>query len=96
MELANYYKWFVKDFTKVVKPLHEIRRKNVKWNRRERQQKAFEELKKRFMTELALVISNLNKDIRIKVDILDFATDGVLLMKCENVEASSLYLEVIE
>ena len=30
--LANYYRWFVKDFARVIKPFHEITRKNVKWN----------------------------------------------------------------
>ena len=30
--LANYYRWFVKDFTRVAKPLYKIMRKNVKWN----------------------------------------------------------------
>ena len=28
--LANYYRWFVKDFTKIAKPLHEIMRKETK------------------------------------------------------------------
>ena len=32
LELANYYKWFVKDFTRMAKPLHEMTRKDVKWN----------------------------------------------------------------
>ena len=32
LELANYYRWFVKDFARVAKPLHEITRKDVKWN----------------------------------------------------------------
>ena len=32
LELANYYKWFVKDFTRMAKPFHEITRKDVKWN----------------------------------------------------------------
>jgi len=30
LRLANYYKWFVKDFTRVAKFLHEITRKDVK------------------------------------------------------------------
>ena len=30
LELANYYRWFVKDFAKIAKPLHEIMRKDVK------------------------------------------------------------------
>ena len=28
--LANHYRWFVKDFARVTKPLHEIMRKEVK------------------------------------------------------------------
>jgi len=28
--LANYYRWFVKDFAKVAKPLHEMIRKDMK------------------------------------------------------------------
>jgi len=34
--LANYYKWFVKDFTRVAKPLYEMMKKNTKWNWKER------------------------------------------------------------
>ena len=30
--LANYYKWFVKDFARITKPLHEMMRKETKWN----------------------------------------------------------------
>jgi len=35
--LAKYYKWFVKDFTRIAKPLHEMTRKDVKWNSGEKQ-----------------------------------------------------------
>jgi len=40
--LANYYRQFVKDFARVEKPLHEIMRKDVKWNWGERQQRVFD------------------------------------------------------
>ena len=30
--LASYYRWFVKDFTKIARPLHEMTRKENKWN----------------------------------------------------------------
>ena len=36
------------------------------------------------MTEPILVISDLDKKIRVEVDILDFAIEGVLLMRYEN------------
>jgi len=72
--LANYYRWFVKDFAKIAKPLHEITRKETKWSWGERQQKTFEELKERFT-------SDLDREMRVEVDVSDFAMGGVLLMK---------------
>jgi len=82
--LANYYRWFVKDFAKIAKPLHEITRKEIKWNWEEKQQKVFEELKKKFMIEPVLVTLNLDREMRVEVNTLDFATGEVLLMKCED------------
>ena len=56
----------------------------MKQNWEERQQKAFKELKKMLMTEPVLVIPNLDKEMRVEIDILDFAIEEVLLMKCKN------------
>jgi len=36
------------------------------------------------MTELILVISDLNKEMRVEANIWDFVTDEVLLMKCKD------------
>jgi len=82
--LANYYRWFVKDFATIAKLLHEMTRKGKKWNWGEKQQRAFEELKERFMTEPVLVTPDLDKEMRVEVDASDFATGGVLSMKCED------------
>ena len=35
--LVNYYRWFVKDFAKIAKPLYEMIRKEMKWSWGERQ-----------------------------------------------------------
>jgi len=82
--LANYYKQFVKDFAKIARLLHEITRKEIKWSWKEKQQKVFEKLKKRFITELVLVIPDLDREMRVEVDASDFATGRVLSMKCED------------
>ena len=84
LRLANYYRRFVKDFAKIARPLYEMTRKENKWSRRERQQKTFEELKKRFMTEPVLVTLDLDKEIRVEVDASDFTTGGVLSIKCKD------------
>ena len=82
--LANYYRQFVKDFAMIAKPLHEMTRKDKKWNWGKRQQKVFEELKKRFMMEPVLVILDLDREMRVEADVSDFATRGVLSMKYED------------
>ena len=43
--LVNYYRQFVKDFTKIAQPLNNLTRKKEKWRWGEEQQKAFEQLK---------------------------------------------------
>ena len=82
--LANYYRWFVKDFAKIVRLLHEMIRKENKWSWGEKQQKAFEELKERFTTEPVLVTPDLDKEMRVKADASDFVMGGVLSMKYED------------
>jgi len=82
--LADYYRQFVKDFATIAKPLHETTRKGKKWEWGEKQQKAFEELKRRFTMEPVLVTPDLDKKMRVEVDASDFATGGVLSMKCKD------------
>jgi len=82
--LANYYRQFVKDFTRIAKPLHKLVRKDEKWNWGEEQKKTFKELKKVFTMQLVLVAPDLNKEMRIEADISEYTTRGVLSMRCED------------
>jgi len=41
-------------------------------------------LKERFTKELVLVVPDLDKKIRTKVDVSDYAIGGVLSMRCED------------
>ena len=64
--------------------MHEITRKDIKWNWRERQQKVFEKLKEEFMMEPVLITPDLDKEIRVEANAPNFVTGGVLPIKCEN------------
>ena len=61
-----------------------LTRKNIKWQWEEKQQQAFYKLKKVFMTRSVLVVPDLDKEFRVEVDVLNYATGGVLSMKCLN------------
>jgi len=41
-------------------------------------------LKERFTIKPVLVIPDLDKEMRVEADVLDFAISEVLLIKCEN------------
>ena len=44
----------------------------------------FEVLKKRFTIKLILVAPNLDKKMRMKVDVLDYVIEEILSMECED------------
>ena len=82
--LANYYCRFIKGFVSIARPLHDMVKKDKKWKWTEKQENAFKELKRRFMEELVLVAPDLDKKMQIEVDASNYATGGVLSMKCED------------
>jgi len=53
-------------------------RKNQKWEWTERQEEVFRELKGKFTKEPVLAVLDLDKKMRMEVDMLDYVTGGVL------------------
>jgi len=82
--LANYYCWFIEGFASIARPLHDMVKKDKKWNWTERQEKAFRELKERFTKEPVLAVPDLDKKLRVEVDASDYVTGGVLSMEGED------------
>ena len=84
LELANYYRRFVGEFAKIARLLHELIRKEQKWEWEIEQEKSFEVLRKWFTKELVLVAPDLDKKMRMEVDVLDYAIGKVLSMECND------------
>ena len=82
--LVNYYHRFIKGFAAVARPLHDMVKKDKKWDWIERQEKALKELKEWFTKELVLAAPDIDKKMRIEVDASDYVMGGVLSMECEN------------
>jgi len=82
--LTNYYRQFIKNFVALAKPLNMLTRKDKKWKWEKAQQKAFEQLKGIFTTRPLLVAPDLDKEFRVKADASNFATGGVLSIKCKD------------
>ena len=82
--LANYYCRFIEGFASIARPLHNLVKKDQKWNWTEKQEEVFRKLKERFMKEPVLAAPDLDKKMRMEVDTLDYVTGGVLLMEGED------------
>jgi len=81
---ANYYRRFIKNFARIVVPLHILVRKEQKWKWEKEQEKAFERLKVVFTIEPILAIPDIDREMRAEADALDYATGGVLSTKYED------------
>jgi len=82
--LVNYYCRFIEEFATVARPLHDLVKKDKKWDWTEREEKAFKELKERFTKEPVLAAPDIDKKMRMEVDASDYTMGGVLLMECKD------------
>ena len=61
-----------------------LTRKDVKWQWGAEQQQAFDKLNWVFTTKPVLTAPDLDKKFRVKADTSNYATGGVLSMKCSD------------
>ena len=78
--LANFYRRFVDNFSKVAKPLHELMRKDTEWKWTDKCQIAFDKLKNIFISQPVLSMVDTTKPLRIESDASEYATGAVLSM----------------
>ena len=84
MGLTNYYRQFIRDFSRIAKPLNMLVGKDRKWEWGAEQQGVFEELKRRFTTEPVLAIPDRDQEMRVEADASDYTTGGTLSVKGED------------
>jgi len=74
---ANFYQQFIQNFSHIAKPLNELKgKKDWKWE--EEQQKAFEELKEKIMSQLVLSLPRREGKFRVETDASGHTIEGVL------------------
>ena len=68
----------------IVRLLHNMVKKNQKWDWTKKQEEALEKLKEKFTKKLVLTVLNIDRKMRMEVDTTDYVTEGVLSMECKN------------
>ncbi|USP73296.1 Reverse Transcriptase [Curvularia clavata] len=80
--LANYYRKFIKDYSKITAPLTEITKKEVGFRWKQEQQKAFDKLKQTFLEAPVLEMYDPQRPTRLETDASDYALGAVLSQQC--------------
>jgi len=76
---ANFYRRFIKDYSRVAKPMTELTKKTKKkWEWTEEAERAFRELKERFTSAPILAHFDAQQPVIIETDASDFAIGAVL------------------
>jgi len=82
---ANFYQRFIKDYSRVAKPLTELtkKEKGKEWAWNQEVEAAFKDLKHRFTTAPILAHFDPAKPVIVKTDVLDFALGAILSQRNE-------------
>jgi hypothetical protein len=77
--LAEYYRRFISNFSKIGKPMTKLHEKDAKFKWSQECEEAFLTLKKLLTTALALAQSNIEKPFDVYCDASDMGIGGVLM-----------------
>ena len=74
---ANFYRRFIRDYSKIARPLTELTKKSDKWAWNDEAEAAFKELKYRFTSAPILAHFEVEKPVIIETDASDFAIGAI-------------------
>ena len=82
---AGFYRRFIKDFSKISRPLCRQLEKDANFDFDESCRSAFDEIKSRLLTDPIMVIPYWNNDFEIMCDVSDYAMAAVLGQRIEKI-----------
>ena len=88
---ASFYRTFIKDFSKIARPLCRLLEKDAKFNFDESCQYSFEEIKSRLVKAPIMAKPDWNKEFEIMCDASDYAMGAVLGQKADKVFRAIYY-----
>ena len=89
---AGFYKRFIKDFSKISRPLCRLLEKDAKFDFDESCRSAFEETKSRLIIAPIMATPDWNKDFEIMCDANDYAMGAVLEQRTEKILRAIYYV----
>ena len=88
---AGLYRRFIRDFSKIARPLCRLLEKDVKFNFDESCQCSFEEIKYRLVEAPIMATTDWNKEFEIMCDVNDYAMGAILGQKVDKMFRAIYY-----
>ena len=82
---AGFYRRFIRDFSKISRPLCKLLEKDAKFDFNESCRSVFEEIKSRLVIAPIMATLDLNKEFEIMCDVSDYAMGAVLGQRTEKI-----------
>jgi len=83
MGFINFYRRFIKGFSKIARVLNELTKKDVPWEWTDKREEAFQTLKRLICEEPVLLMPQLEKQFKLEVDASNYAIGATLNQKDE-------------
>ena len=81
IRMCAYYRKFIEKFSVIAGPLHDLTKKNVKYQWTSKEESAFQALKAKLMTQPLLQLPNLSKPFEVYCDACGDSLGAVLLQE---------------
>ena len=81
---GNYYQRFIRNYSDSTKPLNDLLRKDMPYEWNDEREQAFQNLKKKFISQPVLAIPDQTKPFYVESDASNYATGAVLMQKDSN------------
>lgn len=81
---VNFYRRFIKDFSDIAKPLHNLTRKDIDFQWTDACQEAFDSLKTAITSTPILIFPDDNRPYRVEADSSNYATGAVLSQESDD------------
>ena len=96
LNLANYYRRFIMDYSKIACPLTDLLKKERKWEWDAECQVAFQKLKDAITSEPVLRLPNLELPFQVHTDVSNKTLSGVMVQEGHPVAFESRKLDAAE
>ena len=79
--MCAYYRCFVETFSLIVGPLHDLKKKNVRFEWTTKENDSFETLKEKLISQPILILWDLSKPFKVQCDACEHCLGAVLLLQ---------------